>query len=236
MNALAARARPGAARRSRRSSTTCCTGSSTSSTSPSRAATRSTRRLTTRSPGACSRRARLADGAGEGVAVRRQRDVPAALLDARHVRPRGAAASGRRGAGVDAVDFCYAWVAARPGVDSILVGPATVAQLDDAIEAVAHPASRGPRRHRRARARVDGQRHELRALGARRALPFGQAVRTGSVVMGLVGPSAPSSPSGRRPPPDRLRRIVLRTTKRPGGPRGAGGSPVRKPGRGPVAA
>ncbi len=38
--------------------------------------------------------------------------------------------------GVAPVDFCYAWLAAQPGVDSILVGPATVAQLDQAIEAV----------------------------------------------------------------------------------------------------
>jgi aryl-alcohol dehydrogenase-like predicted oxidoreductase len=38
--------------------------------------------------------------------------------------------------GVDPVDFCYAWLAAQPGVDSILVGPATVAHLDQAIDAV----------------------------------------------------------------------------------------------------
>lgn len=37
------------------------------------------------------------------------------------------------------VDFCYAWIAAQPGVDSILVGPATVAHLDQAIDAVARP-------------------------------------------------------------------------------------------------
>lgn len=34
------------------------------------------------------------------------------------------------------VQLAYAWVASRPDVDSILVGPATVEQLDDAIEAV----------------------------------------------------------------------------------------------------
>jgi aryl-alcohol dehydrogenase-like predicted oxidoreductase len=38
--------------------------------------------------------------------------------------------------GLSSVDFCYAWLATRPGIDSILVGPATVAQLDQAIDAV----------------------------------------------------------------------------------------------------
>jgi aryl-alcohol dehydrogenase-like predicted oxidoreductase len=39
--------------------------------------------------------------------------------------------------GIAPVDFCYAWLAAQPGVDSILVGPASVAQLDQAIDALA---------------------------------------------------------------------------------------------------
>ncbi|MGA7120996.1 MAG: aldo/keto reductase [Polyangiaceae bacterium] len=39
------------------------------------------------------------------------------------------------------VDFSYAWVASRPDVDSILVGPATVEQLDQAIDAVGRPLS-----------------------------------------------------------------------------------------------
>ena len=39
------------------------------------------------------------------------------------------------------VDFSYAWVASRPDVDSILVGPATVEQLDQALEAVGRPLS-----------------------------------------------------------------------------------------------
>jgi aryl-alcohol dehydrogenase-like predicted oxidoreductase len=39
------------------------------------------------------------------------------------------------GAGMSLVDLAYAWLARRPGVDSILVGPATVAHLDAAIEA-----------------------------------------------------------------------------------------------------
>ncbi len=34
------------------------------------------------------------------------------------------------------VQLAYAWVASRPDVDSILVGPATVEHLDDAIDAV----------------------------------------------------------------------------------------------------
>jgi aryl-alcohol dehydrogenase-like predicted oxidoreductase len=38
------------------------------------------------------------------------------------------------------LELAYAWLAARPGVDSILVGPASVAHLDAAIAAVARPA------------------------------------------------------------------------------------------------
>ncbi|MCL2448309.1 MAG: aldo/keto reductase, partial [Polyangiaceae bacterium] len=34
------------------------------------------------------------------------------------------------------IDLAYAWVASRPDVDALLVGPATVAQLDQAIDAV----------------------------------------------------------------------------------------------------
>jgi aryl-alcohol dehydrogenase-like predicted oxidoreductase len=40
------------------------------------------------------------------------------------------------------VQLAYAWVAARPDVDSILVGPGTVEHLDDAAEAVARPLSK----------------------------------------------------------------------------------------------
>ena len=38
-------------------------------------------------------------------------------------------------AGMSLVDLAYAWLARRPGVDSILVGPGSVAHLDAAIEA-----------------------------------------------------------------------------------------------------
>ena len=66
--------------------------------------------------------------AREGVAVRRQRDVPAPLLDARDVRARRAGARRwPRARGCTMVELAYAWLASRPGVDSILVGPATVA-------------------------------------------------------------------------------------------------------------
>jgi aryl-alcohol dehydrogenase-like predicted oxidoreductase len=44
------------------------------------------------------------------------------------------AVAGSEGLGL--VDFAYAAVASNPGVDSILVGPANVAQLDQAIDAV----------------------------------------------------------------------------------------------------
>jgi aryl-alcohol dehydrogenase-like predicted oxidoreductase len=39
-------------------------------------------------------------------------------------------------AGLTLVQLAYAWVASRPGVDSMLVGPARVEQLDAAIDAV----------------------------------------------------------------------------------------------------
>lgn len=42
-------------------------------------------------------------------------------------------------AGRTPVELAYQWAAARPGVDSILLGPASVGQLDAAIDAVARP-------------------------------------------------------------------------------------------------
>ena len=42
-------------------------------------------------------------------------------------------------AGRTPVELAYQWVAARPGVDSILLGPASVEQLDAALDAVAKP-------------------------------------------------------------------------------------------------
>src|SRR5467141_567413 len=44
-----------------------------------------------------------------------------------------------REAGRTPVELAYQWVAARPGVDSILVGPASVEQLAAAIDALAKP-------------------------------------------------------------------------------------------------
>ena len=35
------------------------------------------------------------------------------------------------------VQHAYAWIAQRPGVDSVLLGPATLAQLDAGIEGCA---------------------------------------------------------------------------------------------------
>jgi aryl-alcohol dehydrogenase-like predicted oxidoreductase len=43
--------------------------------------------------------------------------------------------------GCSLVELAYAWTASRPDVDSVLVGPATVAQLDEAIDAVARTLS-----------------------------------------------------------------------------------------------
>jgi aryl-alcohol dehydrogenase-like predicted oxidoreductase len=39
------------------------------------------------------------------------------------------------------VQLAYAWLASRPGVDSILVGPGTVAHLDDALSSIDRPLS-----------------------------------------------------------------------------------------------
>ena len=39
--------------------------------------------------------------------------------------------------GMSLVDMAYAWLTTRPGIDSILVGPGSVAHLDAAIDAVA---------------------------------------------------------------------------------------------------
>lgn len=45
--------------------------------------------------------------------------------------------------GFTLVDLSYAWIASRPGVDSILLGPATVEQLDTALRACARPLPEG---------------------------------------------------------------------------------------------
>ncbi len=42
-------------------------------------------------------------------------------------------------AGLSLLELAYAWLAGRPGVDSVLVGPATVEHLDAALEACAKP-------------------------------------------------------------------------------------------------
>ncbi len=46
-----------------------------------------------------------------------------------------------RDAGRSLVELAYGWLAAREGVDSILVGPSTVEHLDAAIDAIARPLS-----------------------------------------------------------------------------------------------
>ncbi len=48
-----------------------------------------------------------------------------------------------RAEGLTMVELAYAWVASRADVDSILVGPATVEHLDDAIDAVSRTLSSG---------------------------------------------------------------------------------------------
>jgi aryl-alcohol dehydrogenase-like predicted oxidoreductase len=50
-------------------------------------------------------------------------------------------ASVAKRAGTSLVELSYAWLAARPFVDSILVGPGTVAHLEDAVRAIEQPVS-----------------------------------------------------------------------------------------------
>ncbi len=42
-------------------------------------------------------------------------------------------------AGLSGVELSYAWLAARPGVDSLLAGPGSLQQLDAALDAVSRP-------------------------------------------------------------------------------------------------
>jgi len=46
-----------------------------------------------------------------------------------------------REAGLTPVQLAYGWLAARPGVDSVLLGPGNVAQLDAGLDACAKPAA-----------------------------------------------------------------------------------------------
>ncbi len=66
------------------------------------------------------------------------------LYQGRYWSPRMIAAAEEYGAvareaGLGLVALAYAWLAGAPGVDSILLGPASVAQLDEALDAVARP-------------------------------------------------------------------------------------------------
>ncbi|HEY1957298.1 MAG TPA: aldo/keto reductase [Polyangiaceae bacterium] len=63
-------------------------------------------------------------------------------------------------AGMTPVDLAYAWLARRPGVDSILVGPATIAHLDAAIE------GRGRVLDDETRAAIDAVHRELAGTDA----------------------------------------------------------------------
>ena len=46
-------------------------------------------------------------------------------------------------AGISTVDLAYRFVASRPGVDSVLLGPGDVAQLDAGIDSCAKPLPEG---------------------------------------------------------------------------------------------
>lgn len=50
-----------------------------------------------------------------------------------------------RAEGCTLIEFAYAWLASRPDVDSVLVGPATVEHLDEALAAVERPLSEDSR-------------------------------------------------------------------------------------------
>ncbi len=56
--------------------------------------------------------------------------------------------------GLSLLQLAYAWLASRPGVDSVLVGPGSVAHLDDALDAIARTLSADAIR------RVDGLSRE----------------------------------------------------------------------------
>ena len=134
--------------------------------SPAR--TRFTRPSTTRSPAACSRAStRSGAQAAKGSRFDENAHVPAALLDRPHVRRRrGAtrAVATRRG---DEPRRPRVRVGRRaaPGVDSILVGPASVEHLDAAIDGCAKALSPAARaRSRRDPPRVPGHRRQLRQV------------------------------------------------------------------------
>ena len=52
-----------------------------------------------------------------------------------------------RRSGMTLVELSYAWLAGCAGVDSILVGPASIEHLDAAIDAVTKPVSAEARRN-----------------------------------------------------------------------------------------
>src|SRR5258708_2346940 len=81
------------------------------------------------------REAPLAAGSRfEGNPMYQRRYLSERFFDLAEAFARLAAESGRT-----PVALAYQWIAARPGVDSILLGPASVEQLDAAIDAVATP-------------------------------------------------------------------------------------------------
>jgi aryl-alcohol dehydrogenase-like predicted oxidoreductase len=70
----------------------------------------------------------------DGNAMYQRRYLSDRFFDLAEAFARLAAEAGRT-----PVELSYQWVASRPGVDSILLGPASVEQLDAAIDAVAKP-------------------------------------------------------------------------------------------------
>jgi aryl-alcohol dehydrogenase-like predicted oxidoreductase len=65
--------------------------------------------------------------------------------------------------GMTLVDLAYAWAIAQPGVHSILIGPASVAHVDAAVDACRLPVSP------EARARIDGMHFEHQGTDAKYA-------------------------------------------------------------------
>ena len=77
----------------------------------------------------------------DGNTMYRRRYCQPALFAAVAALSEVAASEGR-----SVLELAYGYVAGHPGVGSVLVGPGSVAHLDDALAAVAHPLSEALRR------------------------------------------------------------------------------------------
>jgi aryl-alcohol dehydrogenase-like predicted oxidoreductase len=125
------------ARSSRSSSTTCSSASSISSMRASPRSTRFTRPSTTLWPEACSRAAIGPRAASRRVRVSTRTSSTSIAIGRPSCSslPSATECSRRRRASA-LVELAYAWMRTRSFVDSVLVGPGTVDQLDSAVSAM----------------------------------------------------------------------------------------------------